>query len=243
MYEKIVLENGLRVILVPKEEAKTVAILVFVKIGTDYESKDLKGIYHFIEHLPFKGTMKRPLPEQITKAIEAKGGQMNAFTEEELMVFLVRVASDRLELGFDVLSDMMMNPLFNSEEIEREKKVVIEEINRQKDDIERYLALVLWNEVVYGDQPAGWPTVGTKETIRATNRRVLFRFFNKHFNARNMVISVAGNFDPTIVKSVVKEYFSGLRTGISSRKPKLDDSQANPHVLVSYKKPNKHILV
>jgi len=236
MHQKITLDNGVRVILVPKTGTKIVAVLVMVKCGTDYESKEIKGIYHFIEHLPFKGTAKRPIPERVSGAIEEKGGQLNAFTDAETMGFAAKISSNHLELALDVLSDMLISPLLEPREINREIRVVIEEINTQKDNPQEYLEQVLWNEVAYGDQPAGWSTLGTKEIVRAFNREKVLRYFKRHFKAEGVVVVMVGNYDRKEAKRLVKKYFSGIKRGRGPKKNKLKEFQKKPQLVVSCKR-------
>jgi len=236
MYQKITLDNGLRIVLVPKKESKTVAVLVLIKSGTDYETKEIKGIYHFIEHLPFKGTEKRRTAKEISQTIEGKGGALNAFTEPEITGFMVKMSSGHLETALDVLSDMLLSPLFEPKEINKEARVVIQEINSEKDNPQEHLEQVLWGEVVYGDQPAGWPILGTKESVKAVNRAKIIKHFGDRFRTKGIVISIAGNFKAEEAENLVKNYFNRMNKGLGPQKPKVNDSQDTPQILVSYKR-------
>src|SRR3989344_8777203 len=187
-HRKIILDNGLRVILVPKE-TYSVNVLLLFGAGTDYEKRDQKGIYHFLEHLPFKGTIRRPISQEGAKVIEAVGGDINAFTEEEILGFFTQTSPENLELCLDVLSDLISDPLFREGDIRREAEVVVEEVNLNKDVPEDYLQIFLWNKLLYGEgQPAGWSILGTKTSIRNFKREKIIQIFENHFHAQNLVL-------------------------------------------------------
>lgn len=233
MHRKTTLENGMRAVFVPRTDSHTVAVAVFVKCGTDYETPKFKGISHFVEHLPFKGTTRFPLPGQLSRAIESKGGEINAFTDSEVMFFVVKIASEHLALALSVLAEMLSGPLFEPAEIERERGVIFEELNRQTDDPQSHLLQDLWGKVLYGDQPAGWPTVGTKETIATIDRTAIVDHFGRFFRSKGMVLVAAGGFDEKRAEKLAREYFSVIREGGTPQKPKLFDGQKEIQVLVS----------
>jgi len=242
MYKKISLDNGLRIVLSPKKESKIIAVVVLIKSGSDYDKKEVKGIHHFIEHLPFKGTNKRPLPEEVAKVIEGKGGALNAFTEPEIMGFLVKISSEYLKTALEVLSDMLFNAQFKPEEIKREREVILREIDEQTDYPRDYLQNVLWYKVCYGDQPAGWPILGTKETIKTINRKAILEHFDNHFRSEGVVVSVAGNFNEEEAERLIKKYFSGIKAGKSPKKPELKEFQTHPQLLIAYRETEQTYL-
>ena len=230
-HRKIILDNGLRVILVPKE-TYSVNVLLLFGAGTDYEKRDQKGIYHFLEHLPFKGTIRRPISQEGAKVIEAVGGDINAFTEEEILGFFTQTSPENLELCLDVLSDLISDPLFREGDIRREAEVVVEEVNLNKDVPEDYLQIFLWNKLLYGEgQPAGWSILGTKTSIRNFKREKIIQIFENHFHAQNLVLVIAGKFDDAKTRELTNKYFGAIRGGNIQPKPKVVERQIAPRIL------------
>ena len=234
MFKKTKLNNGLRIVTAPMKGTKTVTVLVVAGTGSKYENKKNNGISHFLEHLVFKGTKKRPDTKAIAQDLEKVGGEFNAFTSKEITGFYAKVASEHLDVALDVISDIYLNAKLPAREIEREKGVIIEEINMYE-DTPMALSPMLFEKLLYGDTPAGWSTLGTKENIREMERREIIEYFNKHYLSENTVVGVTGDLNKKI-EAKIKNYFKKIRTGNSPDKEKVVEGQAKPEILVSNKK-------
>lgn len=216
------------------ENTQAVALLILVGAGSKYEKKEINGISHLLEHMAFRGTKKRPQTLDIAKELDRVGGLYNAFTSKELMGFWVKVDSKHFDLSCDVLSDMIFNSLFKEKEIEKEKKAVIEEINMYLDTPQSYV-LDLWEKLLYGDQPAGWTTLGEKETIKKISRKNIFDYFKSQFGAKNVVISLAGNFKGKEALTKSKKYFGKFKKIKTLSKKPVIEKQSSPQVLLQTK--------
>lgn len=242
MFTKTKLKNGLRVILAPIRGTKTVTVLLMVGTGSKYETKDINGVSHFLEHMFFKGTKKRPSKLAIAKELDRVGGAYNAFTSKEYTGFWIKVASLHLGLALDVLSDMFLNSRFRQGDMKQEKKVIIEEINIWKDRPLGFVGM-LFEKLLYGDQPAGWHILGTKEAVKALTHDQLLKYFKTQYVASNTVICITGNL-PRLsrkagqesLKSKVKSYFKRIKIGENKPKKKVVEKQMAPKSLVHYKK-------
>src|SRR5213595_301131 len=160
-YERHVLDNGLRVLTAPMPEAQSVTCAVMLAAGSRYETPETNGIAHFSEHMFFKGTERRPTARDISKEIDAIGGEFNAFTGKEYTCFYVKCAAESRDIALDVLVDMLRHSKFDPQEIDREKGVIIEEMNMYYDTPRDFIGGVYEN-LLYGDQPLGWAIIGTK---------------------------------------------------------------------------------
>ncbi|MBI2122062.1 MAG: insulinase family protein [Candidatus Sungbacteria bacterium] len=210
MFKKITLDNGLRIITAPMQGTNTVTTLVLCGTGSDYESQEISGISHFLEHMFFKGTQKRPLPTDITHELDSMGSISNAFTSHELTGYFVKAGKEYLDRSFDILSDIYKNSLLNEEEIEREKQVVVEEMHKDRDNPMLYIWWV-WEKLLYGDQPAGWDVIGTEEVIRKLKREDFVNYFFHQYVASNTAIVVAGNFEEISMQKRIEEIFGDIR--------------------------------
>jgi len=228
------LKNGLRVITVPMKDNPTVTVLVLVGTGSDYETKKVNGISHFLEHMCFKGTVKRPNAQAISHELDALGAQYNAFTDHEMTGYYAKSDAKNFKKIFDVVSDIYLNSTFPEAEIEKEKGVIIEEINMYEDMPARHVQ-DLFQEVLYGDQPAGWNIAGPKENIRAMTRSDFIKYKKEHYVAEGTVIVVSGSVSVGEVAKEVKKYFGDVHTGKKGKKVKTKDIQAKPKVLLKHK--------
>ena len=190
-YNKTVLSNGIRVVSESIPHVKSVSLGVWVDVGSRDESDLDNGITHFIEHMVFKGTGKRSARE-IAEFVEDIGGYLNAFKTKENTCFYVRVLSEHLKEGVEILADIVQNPTFDKREIEKEKKVVYEEIKDVEDDFEDYIGDLLEYQI-YHPHPLGLPIIGTRETVSGFTREKLFEHLRKFYNPSNIVVSAAGN--------------------------------------------------
>jgi predicted Zn-dependent peptidase len=197
-FSKTTLSNGLRVVTADMPAAKSVACFVMLAAGSRYETRDTSGIAHFAEHMFFKGTENRPTARQIAGEIDAIGGEFNAFTGKEYTGYYVKCAAEHRDKALDVLIDMLRNSKFDPEEIEREKGVIVEEMNMYYDTPRDYVDGV-YDELLYGDQPLGWDIIGTKETVRAASRETFLGYLERWYRAPRMVAGVAGAIGQDLV--------------------------------------------
>ncbi len=183
--------NGLKILLLKNQNSLSTTLLILVKAGTDYERKEVNGIFHFIEHLYFKGTKNYPTPKILMEAIDNIGGAYNAFTSHEYTGYYIKVLPEYSFLALKIFTDILLNPLFPEEEIEKEKKVIFEEINLYKDS-PASLVVDLGNQLAFGDQPAGWPIIGNKETVSKIQRKDILEIVRKHYSTKNTLIVLSG---------------------------------------------------
>lgn len=202
----------------------TATVLVGVGVGSKYETRKIKGISHFLEHMTFKGTKQRPSALQIANELDGVGGDYNAFTSREYTYYYARVPSPHLELALDIEADILLNSLFDKEELEREKGVIIEEINMIKDDPPRHLWDV-YEELLYNDQPAGWDTAGTKETVAKLTRQDLISYFRDYYVGPNLTVVITGTFKPERVLQKINDYFKAVATRPIKPKPRVREAQ------------------
>lgn len=233
MYKKIQLSNGLRLILLPQKETQSTTILVLFATGSKYETRDINGISHFLEHMFFKGTAKRPNALAVSEALDRVGGEYNAFTAKEYTGYYAKVAPEYINTAFDWMADILLNSKFDAGEIEREKGVIIEEINMYLDNPMAQVGNV-WEKLLYGDQPAGWETIGTKETVASFSREQIAGYFKKHYQTGSTVICVSGSL-PQNIEQLIHDYFNELPAGAGGQKASVREEQDRPAVSVFYK--------
>ena len=205
MFQKELLINGVRVVTEEIPYVNSVSLGIWVKIGSRYESFENNGISHFIEHMLFKGTKKRSAKE-IANSVDKIGGQLNAFTSKECTCFYAKVLDTHFDIALDVLSDMFFNSNFDREEIDKERGVVIEEINMYEDSPED-LVHDLFSQAVWSGNPLGMSILGTEESLENLNRERIVNYFNENYIPQNIVISVVGNFKHNDVIKKIKGYF------------------------------------
>jgi predicted Zn-dependent peptidase len=191
VFQRHTLDNGLRVLTADLPHAQSVAVMVMLAAGSRYETADTSGIAHFAEHMFFKGTERRPSARQIAGEIDAIGGEFNAFTGKENTTYYVRCAAEHRDIALDVLVDMLRNSRFDTEEIEREKGVIVEEMNMYYDTPRDFVGGV-YEELLWGDQPLGRDIIGRKETIRAATRDTFLDYLGHWYKPSRMVLGVAG---------------------------------------------------
>lgn len=188
------LKNGLRVLLAPSDGSQTVTVLVLVRVGSRYENKILSGASHFIEHLLFKGTKKRPTAQHISRALDALGAEFNAFTDKHLTGYYVKVDRSALSLALDILSDMIFASKFDAAELKRERTVVIEEINMYRDTPMRHVEDLL-EEAMFVGNTLGWNIAGTPKSMTDMPRKEILDYYSEYYQPSNMLLVVAGNLD------------------------------------------------
>lgn len=243
MFKKIVLENGLRIITAPMTGTNTVTVLVLCGTGSDYELKEQNGISHFLEHMFFKGTSKRPEPELIASELDSMGSVYNAFTSHEITGYFIKAGTLHLKKSLEILADIYKNSLLKEEEIEREKQVIIEELHKDLDTPMLYVWWV-WEQLLYGDQPAGWDVIGEEKTIRSLVRQNFADYFFHQYVASNTAIVVAGNFDERQTVTLIKNLFGDIRHDFPLRqKPFVKEEQTSPVVKILYKDSDQTNLI
>ncbi len=243
MYKKTTLPNSLRIITVPMADTKTVTVLVLVATGSKYETKKINGISHFLEHMTFKGTKKRPTPLTIVEPLDRIGSQYNAFTGQEYTGYYAKANGRHLDLLLDIVSDITLNPKFKQEEINKERGVIIEEINMYEDNPARKLNDI-WTDLLYGDQPAGWDTAGKKEIIAKLMRDDFIKYHNNHYVAPKTVIVVSGNIEHNDIVGKIKKLFKSIGNAKGKNKVPTKESQKKPEVKIFYKKTDQtHIAL
>lgn len=241
-YHKKTLANGIRVITVPMKDNPTVTVLVLVGTGSKYETKKENGISHFLEHMCFKGTEKRPNARAISGELDALGSQYNAFTGQEYTGYYAKSDSKHFKQIFDVVSDVYLHSTFPEKEIEKEKGVIVEEINMYEDMPHRHVH-DLFMGLLYGDQPAGWNIAGTRDNVRAFTREDFVRYHAAHYVPEATVVIVAGKVNEEEVLTEVDRVFGQKDSKKKEAKLAVAESQSKPELLLEYKATDQTHLV
>jgi predicted Zn-dependent peptidase len=204
-----VLDNGLRFLTEEMSQVRSVSIGVWLTRGSRHETAERGGIAHFVEHMLFKGTATRSA-EDIAQAIDSIGGQLDAFTAKEYASYYIKVLDEHLPLAIDILSDIVRNPAFSADDIEREKKVVVEEI-KMVEDTPDDLVHELFTQGFWEDHPLGRPILGTKETVESFNTNLLRDYFRDAYTPRNLIVAAVGNLQHAHVRDLIEEKFGSLK--------------------------------
>jgi len=235
MFRKTNLKNGLRIITVSQKSTRAVTVLVLVGTGSKYEKKEISGISHFLEHMFFKGTKKRPTTTAIAETLDKVGGIYNAFTGEEFTGYFAKVDANHFDLALDWVSDIFLNSKLDGKEIKKEKGVILEEINMLFDNPMSQVQ-ILWRELLYGNQPAGWNIAGTKQSVTGISRQKLKNYLKNQYTASNTIVCMAGNIKASQAIKKVKEHFSKIKTTKSFGKLKVIERQTGPECLLKERK-------
>jgi len=231
------LKNGLTIITVPQAGAQSVVLFAFAGVGSGYEPKQIAGVSHFLEHLMFKGTPKRPTPLAIAETIDSIGGSMNAFTGREHTGYYAKVDARHFDLALDWLSDIYLRANLAEADVKREKKVILEELNMYLDMPMHYVD-ELWYQLLYGDHPLGCGIIGTKSSIRSMNHESLANYRQKHYHAQNTVIVLSGRIQPSAdLTRKINRAFADI--GLGQKKGdmlRVSEKQKTPGILAHYKK-------
>ncbi len=241
-YNKTTLANGLRVITAPHKDSLAITLLVLVEAGSKYETKEINGLSHFLEHMCFKGTKKRPTALHISGELDGIGASYNAFTGQEYTGYYAKAEKHHLDKVIDLVSDLYLNPVFDEREIEKEKGVIVEELNMYEDLPPNKVA-ELFDELLYGDQPAGWPVGGKKEIIRKLNREDFTKYRGAHYVAGATAVILAGNFDEKETIKKLEKAFKDMPSGKKEGKLKTAEKQTKPKVLLFNKNVDQTHLV
>ncbi len=228
------LKNNLRYIIIPVKGTKTATILVIVGTGSKYENKENNGVSHFLEHMFFKGTKKRPNTLALSSELDSMGAEFNAFTSKEYTGYWIKADAEKIGKAAEIVSDMFLNSKLDASEIEREKGVIIEELNMYRDNPMYYIE-DLFEELLYGDSPAGWDTLGTKENILRFKRDDFVNYLKSQYGSGNSMICVAGKVNGS-VENILNKHFSKIKKSNFQNKVKVIENQQAPASKIFYKK-------
>jgi predicted Zn-dependent peptidase len=230
VYEKTILPNGLRILRSAMPAAKSVAVMVMLAAGSRYETRETNGIAHFAEHMFFKGTEKRPTARDISAEVDGIGGEFNAFTSKEYTGYYIKCAAEHRTLALDVLADQLLASRFEPDEIEREKGVIVEELNMYVDTPRDHVDSV-YETLLFGDQPLGWDIIGTKETIRAATRQSFLDYLRDWYVPGRIVVGAAGAVDGDFTAEV-EQAFGHLESRSSGSFRAAEFVQIEPRVKI-----------
>jgi len=240
MYKKTTFSNGIRVITVPLHETNAVTVLVLVGAGSRHEPKPLNGVSHFIEHMMFKGTKKRPATLDISKNLDSVGAEYNAFTGKDHTGYYIKTDYKQADLALDILSDMLTNSKFDQTELTREKKVIIEEINMYQDNPLMHIENLLEQSLFQGNS-LGWDIAGSRQSVSSVSRKQMLGYKDRLYRGDNIVIVVAGRIKKSVLKDI-KKYFGGIPDDRKEKAkneefdfPVFQLSQKKPAVILQYK--------
>ncbi len=231
MYRKDTLENGIRVVSETLPKSRSVSIGVCVKVGSRPEPPEIGGVSHFIEHMFFKGTEKRSAKD-IAIEMDSLGGEYNAFTSQETTTYYAKVVDEHLPVAIDILSDILLGSKFEAAEMEKERKVILEEIKGVEDTPDDYIH-ELFTNTVWPDNSLGRPILGTKETIRGLKHRDILAYIDNYYSPKEIVISVAGNFEHARLIDLLNAQFGKLARAVVSKR---EDTPAFTRDIVVKKK-------
>jgi len=241
-YKKDILDNGLKVITCPMPHTRSVSVLFSVNIGSCYESDAEAGISHFIEHMCFKGTKKRGSSRAISEAIERVGGIMNGGTDREITSYWCKLASQHFEMAVDVIIDLLRNPLFRSDDVDKERQVIIEEINIGLDSPQQRVGMI-FDELMWPGKPLGRDIAGSKETVNATTRDQMLQYLNNAYTPANMLVSIAGNFKAEKAMELLGQATSGWQGGKAPEYRESKVEQDGPRTKIEYRETEQVNLV
>ncbi len=234
MHHKSTLDNGLRIVTTTMPHTRSASFCFFTGVGSRYENEALAGVSHFIEHLLFKGTKKRPTSGDICSAIEGVGGILNAGTNKELTLYWTKTAKIHFPLSLDVITDILLHSKFDPAEIERERQVIIEEINMSKDSPASMVNLLI-DELLWPGHPLGRDTAGSKESMTGIGRDAILKFLNTHYSPDNAVVAVAGNIKHQEAVDLVGEATTGWKRKKARPSFQPYRTQPNPRLRIENK--------
>ncbi len=220
--------------MIPMPSFESATAMVMVGAGSRYETKQNTGISHFLEHMAFKGTTKRPTAQDIAGLIDGVGGEFNAFTSKEVTGYFVKSAADHVELCLDVLSDMLQSSKLDQNEIDKEKGVILEEKNLYEDTPSRHIGDI-YEMLLYGDTPLGWEIVGTKEVIQSINRQNFVDYMGSLYSPDNITVVVAGGIDTLKTEALIEKYFGEMKPFDIVSYEKQPENQIKPALFIKEK--------
>lgn len=237
-----ILANGMRMLVVPMADNPTVTVLVLVETGSKYEVKEKNGVSHFLEHMCFKGTTMRPATSDLSKELDTLGCVYNAFTGQEYTGYYAKGKASDFSKLLDILADLYLHPLLKDEEIEKEKGVIVDEINMY-DDLPMQKVQEVWMKLLYGEQPAGWPIAGQRDVVRAMNRNDFVAYRTAHYVAGATSVIVSGNVNQRSVFKEIAKKFKEIKISRKGNKKKTNDIQKFPRIAIEYKETDQTHLV
>ena len=235
MFQKTVLNNGLRIVTSAMPHTRSVCISIFIGAGSRYEQPHEAGLSHFVEHLCFKGTEKRPTAKEISETIDGVGGVLNGGTDKELTVYWVKVARPHYLVALDLLVDMLRNSKFDPVEMENERKVIIEELNMSMDSPQSRVDILI-DEVMWPDQALGRDIAGNKDTVSAISRQMVLDYLPRFYIPGNTVLSVAGDISHEEVVDSVAKAFGDWTVGVAGALFPAENSQDAPRLRAESRK-------
>ena len=241
-YKKLTLSNGIRLILVPVQDNPSVTVVISCECGSENESRNINGISHFLEHMLFKGTPQRPSALIVSSELDSVGAESNAMTSNQVTMYYAKAQKKHWKKLFDVISDIYLNPIFPTTELEKERGVIIQEIQMYKDLPHKYV----WNllsELLYGDTPAGRPVIGSIENVRRFSRKDFLNYHKKHYIPQNTVVVVAGDVDEKAIKEQVKKTLGSINGGHKENKKTFRENQKAPALTLLKKKSDQTHMV
>ncbi|MDD2823430.1 MAG: pitrilysin family protein [Candidatus Daviesbacteria bacterium] len=242
MYKLTTLKNGLTLITIDLPHLDSVTSMVAIGAGSRYESKQINGLSHFVEHMAFKGTAKYPSAKVIANLVDGIGAVNNAGTDKEYTFYWIKSATKHIELASDMLSSMVSEPLLSEDEIEKEKGVIVEELRMYKDNPTRYI-WDLYEALQFGDQPIGWDIGGDESTVKALKKEDFVNYLKSLYNSSNMAVLFVGKL-PKNIEEIANKYFSDMPVNKNSTylpfKPSI---QTKPKINIFYKKTDQANLI
>ncbi len=242
-YQKHTLKNGLRIVLSPMLDTETATVIVMAGTGSRYESEKENGLAHFLEHMFFKGTKKRPNTLDISRELDAVGAEYNAYTSKDHTAYYAKVDARHLDIALDVVSDLFLNAKLEREEIERERGTILQEINMYEDMPQRRVG-EHFETLLYGKHALGRDIAGPKKNIQSFKREDFVRYLRRGYTADNVVVGVAGKIHPSEVKKMIEKHFARMRTGKRPSFEKIKEQQGKPGIFLRHKKTDQtHIVL
>jgi predicted Zn-dependent peptidase len=234
LYQKITLDNGLRIITCPMPHTRSVSVCIYLGAGSRYEPDAQAGISHFIEHLCFRGTEKRRGAKDISGAIEGVGGVLNGGTDKELTIYWCKVAQPHFQMALDVLTDMVLHSRFEKNDIEKERRVIVEEINMSL-DVPNQLVGMMIDELLWPDHPLGRDVAGTRSSVDAMTREQMLDYMASEYSPKNTVISIAGNIQQDEAVNDVSKVLGNWSNGKSRLNFRAYHELRNPRLKVNHR--------
>ena len=241
-FDRTTLSNGTRVLTAGMDHAQSVSCFLMYAAGSRYERREESGIAHFAEHMFFKGTERRPTARDIATEIDAIGGEFNAFTGKELTGYYVKCAAETRDVALDVLVDMLRHSRFDADEIDREKGVIVEEMNMYADTPRSYVGNV-WERHVYGDQPLGWDVIGTEETVRGATRDTFMGYLDRWYVPERTVIGLGGKIGDDVLGRLEELVGDIEATSTGAADPVVLPENGSPVLLHTKQSDQAHVVI
>jgi predicted Zn-dependent peptidase len=226
------LSNGVTLVVTPIDHVHSVSVIYYIRVGSRYESDAQAGMSHLIEHMLFKGTERYPTARGLSEAVENLGGDFNGGTGKEITDYSIKINSDYLESAINVLTDLIRAPRFDAAELEKERRVIIEELNMYKDTPQEWVQIVL-DDLLFTGTPLGREVAGTRESVSTITRADMQAFFNQYYVPANLTISVAGRVQPSQVLSLVRDYLGDWKSQSVPSWTPCPIHTGGPHVVIA----------